>query len=123
MATSTLEVIIRGRDLLTPTVRQAQASLSGLGKTADGLKGSILTGLGLGAGVAGFQLVTSAVTKAADVLADATRAAIEDEASIRKLTTTLQENAPSWNGSLDAIDRFVKKGQALAFTDDAIREA
>src|SRR5574343_1285121 len=111
MATSTLEVIIRGRDLLTPTVRQAQASLSGLGKTADGLKGSILTGLGLGAGVAGFTLVTGAIGKTVDILADATRAAIEDEASVRKLTQTLKENAPAWSGSLGAIDAFIKKGQ------------
>lgn len=123
MPTSTLDVVIRGKNLLTPTVNQANASLSTLGRTADGLKGSVLTGLGLGAGVAGFTLVTSAIGTAAGVLADATRAAIEDEASIRKLTQTLTENVPAWNGSLASIDAFVKKGQALAFTDDAIREA
>jgi len=67
--------------------------------------------------------VTTAVSSAVDAIGDATRAAIEDEASIRRLTQTLQENAPAWTGSLTAIDAFIKSGQQLAFTDDAIREA
>lgn len=123
MATSTLEVIIRGKDLLTPTINKASASLSGLKANADGLKGSILAGVGLGAGIGAFGLMTTAVSKFTDVLGDSVTAAMEDEASVRRLTQTLQENAPAWNGSMAAIERFTKTGQQLAFTDDAIRES
>lgn len=123
MATSTLEVIIRGKDLLTPTIQKASASLNGLRSSADGLKNSILAGVGLGAGIGAFGLMTTAVSKMSDALVDSVRLAIEDEASVRRLTQTLQENAPAWNGSMAAIERFTKAGQELAFTDDAIRES
>lgn len=102
------------------------------GKAADSFAGrfrtavlgpGFATGIGAGVTLGAIGMLSGAVSGLADMLADATRKAIEDEASQRKLAQTLQENVPSWDGATEAVEAFIRKGQDLAFGDDEIRES
>jgi len=110
-------------------VGKMQGAVGGLGKrlksvTANPqLKQSLLTGVGLGGGVIGFQLLTSAITGTISVLSDAVRAAAEEEAAIAQLTRAIQENDEAWNGNIDAVEALITKRQELAFADSEQREA
>lgn len=123
MATSTLEVVIKGRDQLSPAIRSATGSLNNLKTSAGGFGDTILAGVGLGAGIGAFGLFTAAAAKAVDGLGDAVTRALEDEASVKRLTVALTDNIPAWNGNTGAIDAFVKKAEGLAFTDDQARDS
>lgn len=87
------------------------------------LKASLLGGFGLGAGLGVFGLVQSGLQGIAGALGDAVKAAAEDEASNARLVQSLRDNVPAWNGNTDAVERFIAKGQELAYTDDQSRDS
>ena len=104
----------------TKTVQSVQGSLDKLGQSA---KQSILQGVGLGAGVSAFNLLSNAVSGAVDFLQEGVQAAIDDEASVQRLTAALHANVAGWDGNMDAINRTIAASQQLGFTDDETRES
>jgi hypothetical protein len=91
--------------------------------TAQKFSTSIKQGLGIGAGIGAFGLLTNAISGTVDFLGDAVKAGMEEEASIQKLTTSLQANVPAWDGRTDAIERTMKAQLALGFSDDEQRDS
>jgi len=51
------------------------------------------------------------------------RSAIDDEASVQRLTSALRANVAGWDGNLDAINKNIEAGMRLGFTDDDLRES
>jgi len=102
--------------MLKDEVSKTAASIDkSLQTTHKGAMGSILAGVGLGAGVSAFGLFTSAVGKAQDALGDAVRAAAEDETSQLRLYTAVEQNAKGWDGNRAAIEAVLKSRMKLAF--------
>jgi len=83
----------------------------------------ILQGVGIGAGIAAFNMLGSAVAGVTDYLMGAVEAAREDEVSISKLTASLNANVQGWQAHAGAIDAAIKSNQRLAFSDDETRES
>jgi hypothetical protein len=84
---------------------------------------SLFGNLGAMAVAKGFALIDTAISGALGVMGDATRAAIEDEASISKLSASLRANVPAWDGNSDAIERVLQSRMRLGFSDDEQRES
>lgn len=81
---------------------------------------SIVSGVGVGIGVAIWQ---QAVGRIVDVIGQAKDAALAEEASIQKLGTALKANIPAWDGNTAAIERVLKARMELGFSDDEQRES
>jgi hypothetical protein len=106
----------------TTGAEQGITSVRGMFKSLAGdAKSSILTGVGLGAGVTAFSMLGNAVGAATDFLKDSVQAAIDDEASVRRLTSALHANVPGWDGNTAGIERTIAASQKLGFTDDETR--
>ena len=118
MGESTARIGVYADDKASPVVKSVQGSLQNLATQA---KSSILTGVGLGAGVTAFNLLGRAVSSVTDLLGDAVGQAIADETSIRRLTASLKANVPAWDGDTAAIEKRILAGQKLGFTDDELR--
>lgn len=84
---------------------------------------SILSGVGLGAGVAAFGLLDRAISGTFDAIGGLVKNAQEEETGITRLGAALQANIPNWDGNTDAIERQIAKREDLAFSDDALRES
>lgn len=84
---------------------------------------NVLTGIGQGAGIAGFMGIAAVTSKVIDVLGDATQAALAEEVSIQKLGTALKANVKDWDGNTDAIERVLKARMDLGFSDDEQRDS
>jgi hypothetical protein len=91
--------------------------------TAQKFSTSIKQGLGIGAGIGAFNLLSLAIGKTTDFLGDTVKAGIEEQASIQKLTTSLRTNVPAWNGRTDAIEKTIKAQMALGFSDEEQRDS
>src|SRR3990167_3848477 len=102
-------------DKMSPVVRNIRRSMGDFKKDA-------IQGFGLGAGLSVFNAARMAIGGVADFLMDAARAAAEDEASTKRLTTALRDNVDAWDGSTEALDTAIERAQALAFTDDEVRD-
>ena len=80
-------------------IRQAQASLTGVAKTTQSLgqqiKGSVLSGVGLGAGVTGFALLTQGINASIDAVGDAVGAASDMTETQTKLEQVFIDSADS----------------------------
>jgi len=113
-------ISFEGTDKVSPQIKSIHSGIQGL---AAGAKSSILTGVGLGAGITAFNLMGRAVSVATDFLKDSIQAAIDDEASVARLTAALRANVPAWDGRTDSIERTIAAGQKLGFTDDETRES
>src|SRR3990167_1883972 len=118
MGESTARIGVYADDKASPVVKSVQGSLQNLATQA---KSSILTGVGLGAGITAFNLLGRAVSGVTDLLGDAVGQAIADETSIRRLTASLKANVPAWDGDTAAIEKRILAGQKLGFTDDELR--
>jgi hypothetical protein len=84
---------------------------------------NILTGVGLGIGARGFDMLTQAAGRAVDVIQDAIKGAIEEEAGIAKLDAALKANVKGWDGNTAAIESTIKARMRLGFTDDEQRDS
>jgi len=92
-----------------------------LQKLGSDAKSSILAGVGLGAGISAFNVLSNAVRGTADALGGMVQSAIDDETSVTRLTAALHANVPGWDGNTEAIERTIEAGQRLGFTDDDTR--
>lgn len=109
------------KDSASATVNSLRKNISSLGGPKFGPLGSLVSGfasMGLASiGMAGgIGLVTG-------VLGDSAKAAIEDEISVAKLTQSLKDNVPAWNGSTTAVEDAIKVGERYAFSAVDQRDA
>jgi hypothetical protein len=103
-------------------VKASETMASRIKSIGKGIPSAMLGGLGIGAGIGVFSMVTSAIGGVTDALGDAVEAAKEDQAATARLNTMLQANIKGWDGNTDAIEAAIDAGARLAFTDDDIRE-
>lgn len=104
----------------TASVKSVQKQTKSLGSD---LKGSVLTGVGLGAGVTGFTLLAQGIGRAVDAIGDAIHGAEEEDAAIAQLSRSIAENDQAWRGNVDAVEKVIAARQDLAFSDDEQRES
>lgn len=108
---ATLSLLIKAKNLAGGEIGKAQSSLSSLKTGAlDGLNVGFLTA----AGAAGLL---------AGALVNGIQGAIDEEASIARLSQTLDANVKSWDGNMGAIDKMIAKRENLGFSDDALRDS
>jgi hypothetical protein len=81
------------------------------------------TGLGLGAGIGAFGLLTDAARRAGDMVGSAIGAAMEDETSQAKLLTAIGANVKGWDGNTAAIEKVLAARMKLGFSDDEQRDS
>src|SRR5262245_36356825 len=112
---STAELVLK----LTGKDESASAALDKVNAKADAFGTSIR---GVASIASGFVL-GAGLTKAADYLGDAAKAAAEDEASQIRLQKAVENTGVSWKSVQGQIEAVIKKGQDLAFTDDQTRES
>ncbi len=84
---------------------------------------SVKEGLGLGAGIGVFGLVTQGVEEVVNVIGDAIGAAREAQVENAKLDASLQANVKGWDGNTQAIEGTIKAREALGFTDNQQKDA
>jgi hypothetical protein len=90
---------------------------------SKGIPGAVLGGLGIGAGIGVFSLVTKGIGMITDVLGTSIEAARQEELSVAKLTTALEANVDAWDGNTEAIEATLKARMALGFADDEQRDS
>jgi len=90
-----------------------------------GLVGSVAQGVGQSFGhmLNPIGLVTNAVGTLTDFLGGALTAAMEEEASLKRLTTSISENDRAWDGNIDRVNEVIESRQRLAFADDEQRDS
>jgi len=89
---------------------------------SQGAKGFAI-GVGAGVTTAALGLMGKVAGEVTDILADSVRAAMEEEASIAKLGTSLKANIPAWDGNTAAIEKVLGARMALGFSDDEQRQS
>lgn len=109
----------------TGVLGRLQGRLGGLNSTLGqkSLTSGLLQGVGIGAGIGAFSLVTGAISGGIDMLRGFAEAARQDAADTAKMTTALKANVPGWDGNTKAIDARIAAGAKLAFSDDDIRDS
>jgi len=128
MTTENLQIIATARDMASATIKGLRANIAALGTGRGGIMGGAIGGLGmLGLGAIGVGTAMGIASKAiqgfTQFLGDGAASAIEEQKSLARLDTALQNNVTNWNGNRDAIDRAIEQRQDLAFEDDALRES
>lgn len=90
-----------------------------------GLVGSVAQGVGQSFGqlLNPIGMVTNAVGSLTDFLGGAVSAAMEEEASLKRLTTSITENDAAWDGNIDRVNEVIESRQRLAFADDEQRDS
>lgn len=83
----------------------------------------LFAGVGAAATLQAFSLVQNAVSGIGQVLGDATRAALEDEASIAGLNAALKANVDAFDGNTSAIEATIKSRMRLGFADEEQRDS
>lgn len=91
----------------------------GFKKAGSGL----FAGIGIGAGVAAFGALDTAISSSIRFMADAVTAAREDEESQARLGASLKANIPNWDGNTRAIEQTIAARQKLGFADDEQRKS
>lgn len=124
MPDANINLILRALDQgASQTVKRLTGNVADLGKGASGLKGTVLTGVGIGAGVLGFNALSNVLGGVVGALGDAFRGAVEEEKGIARLTSALRANVAGWNGNTDAIEAAAKANMRLGFADDETRDS
>lgn len=123
-ATETITLRLVAQDLMSGNVTKAIGSLDKLAKQG-GLVGSVLQGVGQSFGqmLNPVGLVTRGIGMLTDGLADAAKAAMEDQRSVAQLDRTLANNVDTlWTHNV-AIDKAIAAAGDLAFADDEVRSS
>jgi hypothetical protein len=99
---------------------QADKAVSGLRSSLMNLGGeakkSILTGVGLGAGLGAWNLLSGGIHDAIGFMGDSIKAAETQEASLAALTAALKQNDAGWDGNVDSIQKVIESRLKLGFT-------
>lgn len=108
MSDVALQIVLSAQDKTGTALDSAEGRLGKLGKAA---------------GVAWGALGGATATALIGSLSDVARAAAEDEASVARLQTAIENTGASFDDYADQVSAVIKKGQDLAFTDDQTRDA
>ena len=116
-----VRILITAKDEVSGEIDKIRDKAVLLSKTDIG------KGMMQGAGIAAFGMIKGAALGTLGAVKDfatgSIDAAIEEEASIRKLTTSLKANVAGWNGNTDAIESTIKAQMRLGFSDEEQRDS
>jgi hypothetical protein len=118
MSDEALNFRITAQDLASAKFANVNREVTSLGSK---IKGSILTGVGLGAGISAFNLLGDAVHETVGFISDSIKAAETQQSSMAALTSVLKANDATWRGNSDAIEAVIKSREALGYTDNEQR--
>jgi hypothetical protein len=117
----------RGDDkgLMVDAKKSGAAAGTTAGKSFEAKLGSSFRkGLGLGAGIGAFNLLSSAISGTIGALTDSVAKAKEEEVGIARLTASLESNIPGWDGSTDAIEKNIDAMvRTTGFSDGDMRDS
>ncbi len=119
MADKSVIFTLVAKDSASAAIKGVDRAMGGLKSTGGGLTG-ILGGVG-GALTSLPAIIGGAGITAA--LVGMARAAADDEAAMKRLTTAVEANVPGWDGYTGALDDAIAKSQKLGFTDDDARDS
>ena len=102
-------------------IEKFKSKLTGLTSSA-GFKNAV-QGFGIGAGITAWNMLGNAIAQAPQALAEMAKAAMEEEAQIKRLGAALQANIKDWNGNTEAVEKQIDGLKRLAFSDDEMRDA
>lgn len=101
-------------------IEKLKSKLTGL-TTSSGFKNAV-QGFGIGAGITAWNMLGNAIAQAPQFLAEAARAAMDEEAQINRLTAALKANVPGWDGNIEAVEKQINAYKRLAFSDEEMRD-
>lgn len=84
---------------------------------------SMRSGLGIGAGIGMFNLLSGAISGTVDWLAKGVQGARDEAAGMARLTQSLRQNVDGWDGNTEAIEKQVRASAQLGFADDELRDS
>jgi hypothetical protein len=108
-------------DQAVSEVDKMKSKLNNL-STSEGFQNAVM-GVGMGAGMMAFDALKGSIGGVTQVLGDAVKAAMEDQASQAKLTSALNANVKGWDGNSKAIEGVLKARMMLGFSDEAQRDS
>ncbi len=109
---------------LTNALDQAIGKVTGFGDRMRSLGGGNLgKGLAVGAGIAGFNLLTTAIDTGISKLDEFHKAYLDDQASQVRLQGTLQNTVKNYDAAVKAAEDFAAAQINLGFTDDSVRDS
>lgn len=114
---------------LSEAESKTKSATGNLGKHFDAASGhvskfgGIMSGIGAGIGMAGFNLAVEGIGKVTDFLEDSEKAYQESIVSQAKLSTALKNNVPGWDGNTDAIEKLMEARMRLGFDDEDQRDS
>jgi hypothetical protein len=117
-ASSKLSKVGNSMDDLGKKAKGASGKTGGL---SEGIKGGLVGGLV--ASLNPIGLVANGIGGLTNLLGDAVKAAQEEEVGVQRLTQALKNNISGFDGNVGVMDEFIRKGEALAFADDQIRDS
>jgi hypothetical protein len=85
--------------------------------------GSLGKGLAIGAGVAGFNLLTSAIDVGISKLDEMHQAFLDDEASQARLQNVLKNTQTNWKEATAAVEAYAQAQLDMGFDDSATRDS
>lgn len=85
--------------------------------------GSLGKGLAIGAGVAGFNLLTTAVSTAVGAMDEMHQAFLADQESQLRLQNILQNTVKNYDEAVKSAEDFAGAQQRLGFEDDSVRDS
>lgn len=119
-----LAFLITAKNLASKEFKSVNGEIAKMEKQTKGAK----TGLGgllstvnpTTVAIGGLALGASALT---GFLVKSSEMAIAEEKNIAKLGASLKANIPNWDGNTSAIERTIRSGEQLAFSDDEQRDS
>jgi hypothetical protein len=100
-------------------VDKVKAKLGNL-TTSEGFKSAVM-GVGMGAGMAAFNVLSGAIDTAVGKLGETGAAFREDQAGQELLAQALKNNIPAWDGNRKGAEDFAGSLGRLGFADDEVR--
>jgi hypothetical protein len=106
-------------DKVSKPLTGLHAKFDALGKNKGAQ--AVMGGVGLGAGIGAFGLLSSAISGVTSILGDSMQAAMEEEKSVAGLDAALKANIQGWDGNRGAIEDVLKSRMRLGHSDDEQR--
>ena len=106
---------------LERTLSGLREKVRGLSSESGGLRGSVLLGAGIGAGVAAWNALSNAIGGVSNFIVGAVKAGREEIAAIATLTQSIKANDAAWDGNIAAVEKVIDARQRLGFADDEQR--
>lgn len=98
--------------------------LSGAGEAGQGLDDLGEKGGGMGDAIkSGVAIAGGAILGLGGILVGATKAAADDEASVKALNTTMRNAGIVYEGATEDASAWIERRQAMGFQDDELRES